>query len=627
MNKFKKLLLSFLVVFTFFSSTQVVRAEEGFDIDTYDVQIVVDEDGTYHVTETLDVTFKERLHGIYINIPTKYENVRWTVDGKTIVRDYTFPITDVKILSNQEASIDSQENGKSIRLGSSDSYAAENETYKISYVIHTKDLGLGGIQTFYQNIITGGWDTNINHVTFKITMPKEFDASKLYFYTEGTTADEFLSYQVNGNVIEGSYNTTVKRGNAITMKLDLPNDYFEFPTFAGWYYLAAGVSALLLVIAIYLFYKYGKDDQVVQTVEFKAPDDLTSADVGFIIDGVVDDRDVVSLIFDWANRGYLTIEEKGNDLIFKRLKNLDENSRLYERNFFDGIFKAGDEISSSSLAGSIFEDFNNSKASLKDFFNLKKNRIYTKNSLLLRALVAFMAAIPLAIFIGTIFYSMYYSGFAILMSASIVIVVMLTGTVLQNIAVQRWHDNSSSKYGLLAGGIAMIGLCYVTAVLLVMGLEIDQMVTLIVVLVITTALCVISNFMLKRTNKGVKYLGQILGLKEFIQVAEKDRLEMLVQDDPQYFYHILPYAYALGLSDVWSKHFKDFKLEPPTWYVGANSPIFNYYMVNSMLNSMDVVQKAIPPVSSSKGGGSFGGGFGGGGFSGGGFGGSSGGGW
>lgn len=630
MNKSKRVLLSVLTIIIFFCTSLVVRAEEGFDIDTYDVQIVANEDGTYEVTETLNVTFKQQLHGIYINVPSRYDNVKWEIDGVTIIRNYDFPITDVKVLSNQEASIDDQDNGVSIRLGSSESYAPEKETYKISYVIHTKDLGIRGIQTFYQNIISDGWDTNINRVTFKITMPKPFDESKLYFYTDGESVDSNLHYSVNGNVIEGSYDATVKRGNAITVKLDLPENYFTYPTFAEAYYLSVGMAGLILLISIYLFMKYGRDDQVVQTVEFTAPDELTSADVGYIIDGVVDNRDIVSLIFDWANKGYLTIEEKGDDLIFKKIKPLGPDARLYERNFFDGIFKAGEEISSSLLASSIYEDFTSAKHNLAMFFGLKKNKIYTTSSLVLRTLIGFLAALPLAIFVGTVFYSYMYDGMLSFVIGGFMVVLMMIGILLQNIAVQRWKDNSSIKYVMLVGSIFIIGLCYLAAVGSVMALASKHLVLLGVVLVITTMLCILSNFMLKRTKKGVHYLGKILGLKEFIRVAEKDRLEMLVRDDPQYFYHILPYAYALGLSDVWGKHFKDFSLEPPSWYRGTNVPIFNYYMMSTMLHNMNVIQQPIPPVkASSGGGGSFGGGggFGGGGFSGGGFGGSSGGGW
>lgn len=629
MKKSKRLLLSILTVFMFFCTTQFVRAEEGFDIDTYDVQIIASEDGTYHVTETLDVTFKQPLHGIYINIPSRYENVQWNVNGETIVRNYSFPITNIQILSNQEASVDEQDNGVSIRLGSADRYASEKETYKISYVIHTKDLGLGGIQTFYQNIITGGWDTNINRVTFKITMPKAFDENQLYFYTDGTSVDSNLHYVVNGNVIEGSYNGTVQRGNAITVKLDLPENYFVYPTFAAGYNLSVGLAGLLLLLSILLFIKFGRDDLVVKTVEFTAPKGLTSADVGYVIDGIVDNRDIVSLIFDWANKGYLTIEEQGDDLLFTKVRELDSEARLYEQNFFDGIFQKGDSVKSSTLAGFIYDDFTNAKRSLKDYFGLRKNKIYTTSSLVLRTVLGILAGLPLAIFMGNVVYGYTYDGLLALVIGSFVVTVILAGTLLQNYAVQRWHANDGIKYGLLVGSVLVLGICYALAIGVVLVFATNFLIQLIIVIVLTTILSILSNFMLKRTNQGVHYLGKILGLKEFIMVAEKDRLEMLVKEDPQYFYHILPYAYALGISDVWSKHFKDFQLEPPTWYVGSNSPIFNYYMMNTMLHSINVVQQPIPPVKVTSGGGSFGGGggFGGGGFSGGGFGGSSGGGW
>lgn len=104
---------------------------------------------------------------------------------------------------------------------------------------------------------------------------------------------------------------------------------------------------------------------------------------------------------------------------------------------------------------------------------------------------------------------------------------------------------------------------------------------------------------------------------------------MLVEDDPTYFYSILPYAYALGLSDIWAEHFRGLTLEPPTWYYGPDGWT-TWYMLSRLDRNMNSFQRAMTsaPVSSSSGphGGSFGGG-GGGGFTGGGFGGTSGSGW
>jgi drug/metabolite transporter (DMT)-like permease len=36
----------------------------------------------------------------------------------------------------------------------------------------------------------------------------------------------------------------------------------------------------------------------------------------------------------------------------------------------------------------------------------------------------------------------------------------------------------------------------------------------------------------KRTDKGLELYGKVLGLKNFIELAEKSKLEMLVHDDP-----------------------------------------------------------------------------------------------
>jgi len=57
----------------------------------------------------------------------------------------------------------------------------------------------------------------------------------------------------------------------------------------------------------------------------------------------------------------------------------------------------------------------------------------------------------------------------------------------------------------------------------------------------------------KRTEYGTQLLSKILGFKRFLELAEKDRLESLFAENPQYYYDILPYTYALGVSDTWIK--------------------------------------------------------------------------
>ncbi|MBQ4409805.1 MAG: DUF2207 domain-containing protein, partial [Firmicutes bacterium] len=137
-------------------------------------------------------------------------------------------------------------------------------------------------------------------------------------------------------------------------------------------------------------------------------------------------------------------------------------------------------------------------------------------------------------------------------------------------------------------------------------------------------------FMSRPTAYRAKMLGRIKGFREFIDLAEVDKIDRLVEQDPDYFYNILPYAYVFGLTDKWAKNFERLAPKVPDWYDGPA-----YYMTTPSVfcRTMDtgvrsaLSESVVHTTSSSdfSGGGSFS--SGGGGFSGGGGGGGGGGGW
>ena len=61
-------------------------------------------------------------------------------------------------------------------------------------------------------------------------MPKEFDKSKLGFShgRVGFVDSNDVFYQVNGNVITGQYNGKLNKGEALTVRCELPEGYFAF---------------------------------------------------------------------------------------------------------------------------------------------------------------------------------------------------------------------------------------------------------------------------------------------------------------------------------------------------------------------------------------------------------------
>ena len=112
----------------------------------------------------------------------------------------------------------------------------------------------------------------------------------------------------------------------------------------------------------------------------------------------------------------------------------------------------------------------------------------------------------------------------------------------------------------------------------------------------------------RRTARGAQWSGRILGLKHFIETVEADKLKMLVESDPKYFYSILPYAYVLGVTDKWAKQFESIAVEPPSWYYGYDGSVFTTIWFASMIsNSLYYTQQNMMATKSS-GGSGFGGG-------------------
>ena len=113
-------------------------------------------------------------------------------------------------------------------------------------------------------------------------------------------------------------------------------------------------------------------------------------------------------------------------------------------------------------------------------------------------------------------------------------------------------------------------------------------------------------------------------------MCEVSQIKMFVQENPNYYFDVLPYAYVFGLSKEWMNKFKDIEVKLPDWVVNSNGTLMDYVIFNSMFNNFNSIMattiqtekfKAIASnvkSFSSNGGGGHSGGFSGGGFSGGG---------
>lgn len=605
---------------------QWTKALEAFDINEYNVSLIVNEDGAIDVQETMSVQYNYQRHGLYFNIPTRY-NMNFDVDGTKVYKEYKFPINNVKVLSNHNYDIEYSSNGVQIKLGDADYYADTYETYKIKYTVHTKDLDLDGRQFLYYNLI-GKWDTTIKDFSFKIQMPKDFNEDDLEFYI-GNSLDNInnLDYSIDNNIITGHYNGSIDPNESFTFFLNLDSNYFVYKDHSLQYTIITGLTILLLIFTFIIFLKHGKDDELIVSVEIDAPEGISSAECGYIIDGNVDNRDIMSLIIEWGKKGYLTINDEKNKLTFEKNKDIDENEPDYQKKMFHSLFKGRDLVSTKALRETFYTSIQQCRLDLMSYYHEKDLRIYSYTSIGFRVLATIFTLLPISIYTILVQYNTNYSPIGLAWLVPIILPIILILIILFISESKRASMKTWAIYSIRV--LVLVMYAFSTLIFFIAtNLQDSSFISFIVISVYTFIMCFISQRMIKRTKRGNRLLGKVLGLRQFILYAELDRLKALAKDNPYFFYDILPYAYSFNLTDVWSDHFADLEIPEVNWY-HTYGDYYGYHRINRMLRNLDSAQSAMistPPVQQSSGGGSFSGGSGGG-FSGGGFGGSSGGSW
>jgi len=274
----KKIIL--LITLMFMLPLSVSAYDSGYQIDSYDVNIKVNEDNTLDIEEKIIANFKENRHGIIRSIPKTNEVKR--ADGSTETNHVK--ISDISVNEEYETSI---ENGNlSIKIGNANRTITGPKEYIIKYKYSLSKDKSKDFDELYFNIIGSQWDTYISKVTFNITMPKDFDESKVVFSSGfyGQIGTNRINYTVNNNVISGNYNAVLAPNNALTIRVELDEGYFVYPQKSIFYYIFTFLMPIIfVVIAFYWWVKYGKDEKPVETVEFYPPENYSILEIGFLL--------------------------------------------------------------------------------------------------------------------------------------------------------------------------------------------------------------------------------------------------------------------------------------------------------------------------------------------------------
>ncbi len=558
----KTLLVLFAILPIYFGNAQ------DFTVNNYTVDIYLREEGYFDVVENYDLNFETYKHGIYRTIQTKYDFIdsegitgKRKIEIKNIeVPNYKF---DAPFFFEQKLS-DKIE----IKIGDEDITLIGPQHYEIRYRVYNAFLFEASYIRFYWNIKPDDWQADFHQIGFKVHVPEQIQLSAenyhVYSGYTGTTGDskDFRVKYEQGILTANSVDNYISHsGQSVTVLVNLPVGSIEeikplwpFWSNYGWLFIIGG-----LLSAFYLVWsKYGKDDRVIRTTSYYPPENMDPALAGFLIDDRADNSDLISLIPYWGSRGYLRMEELPKKGLFGK-----KDTKLIRLKPLPSSVPKYEETIFNGLFG-IDQGTEPSEvliSSLKDTF-------YTKMA-----------------------------------SAS---------SILKKNAQPYYEAVSKRIQGITLGVIIILAI-----LLTVIGLFVWGILAAIAILITCAILLVLNNYMVKKNSIGNEVLSELKGFRQFIKVAEENKLKMLLKEDPGYFENTMGYALAFGMFEKWAKKFDALNIPPPQWYTNSsNTTLSMHNFSRSFSNSMASAKSNMvssPSSSSSSGGGSSGGGFGGGG--------------
>lgn len=578
--------------------------DNGYRIADWTYEAQIHEDNTWEVTESLTVEYLEPRHGIYRFIPRKFlryheanggsEKYTYkTKIGRVAVDGYEFTTSDA----------DDKQDNLVIRIGSEDVVLDGMHTYTIQYLLRYPDDRYANGDELFHTVLGPDCNTEIEKFSFRLAFDKELpELLNLHTFSgEWGKSDNTLEVvaEREGNSISGSAHD-IAPFNGITLATELPEGFWVGAEKAAKmpFYISFAIFSVLFVLALtYLIFHRRKRPLTV--IEYNAPNGISSAEVGVIIDNTADLSDLTSLIVWFASKGYLKIKEikegKEEDIELVVLKPLPDDAPKYQKKFWEALFGKKSQQKRLSELGDRHKQISSAMLALSRQFKGEKKLTKLHTPTLLATLGAILAGIFAIGSSGSVCYSSgAESAFAILLWGLPIFVVALLRLALSNYdMIKGWGWRLWQVLGIVALGTVSMGIFW-----LFIYEEHDFLVplsTLAIVIVGGWVLALLSGRLERDTEYRKQQMSLLLGFREFIKKSELPMLKAMVDENPAYFYEVLPYAMVFGLTKKWVKKFDEIDMQQPDWYETNGTQLLSAHLMADRLTShvSSSISKAI----------------------------------
>lgn len=588
----KPKILIFLLLFT------QLLFSQGFVVKSFSSDIYLSNQGYFDVVEKYQVDFTENKHGLLRNIITGFDfkNEKGKIEKRKIY------ITDIKVpgenftTSSQFSVFDNQ---LQIKIGDKDKLIFGEKNYEIRYRVTNALIFTDNLAMLYWNVKPSDWKAEFQEVNFRIHTPKGAIISPENCFTySGISGNTEVSKDFEYNFVNRVYSgishpgVQLSPGESVTVLVKLPKNLISESNL--WYFYLKEYSWLGILLFVWFWIRKSAkklaSPKVLSVTSYYPPEGIDPPMAGYLIDDSGDNSDLISLLPKWGNEGLIRMEELSKSSIFSsqnikiiKLKDLSNEAPVYEKIIFYGLFSDMDALGKSM-----------SSISLNDLLNKKSwEDKWAEVALNLPASTTEVETKDMK----DKFYQIIEAG----------------KLALKQKAAQYYDSSKETSLKVMGCLLGLLWVLIPIAFFYFFGI-----IAAVVGGIFITILFFVYGTLHRKNPQGEKILSELKGFKQFIKLADLNRIKELLKEDPNYFEKTMSYALAFGMLEKWAKQFESLGASEPDWYHGSTISGMSSSggFAQSFASGMAAAQSSMvssPSGSSSSGGGSSGGGGGGGG--------------
>ena len=363
------------------------------------------------------------------------------------------------------------------------------------------------------------------------------------------------------------------------------------------------IPIIFLIISFLLWNTYGKDTKIKSKYVTKLPP-IPLPLISLIHNGIIRREDIILLILDLSNKGYIKIEENNNEFKLTKLKDHEERKskeakflkELFSKNnsitlddYINMVSKKEDIITKEQIktlsSEALIRKFRFIYKKSIDLFNQDKNKYYEEESDNKKIYLIFMLSI---ILFGITIYPFYvnkllkYIPFALMFSIGTLALVV-------NFVNKLDLEYISKKQILFCTFILIV--LWLTFLLPIFSLMAEYLISYFIATLSIIVILVLYRYMPKRTTLGTRLRNEIEGYKTFLK--DDNYIVEQLKKNKYFLYELLPYSYIFGLNDEIIKLIKYYNPSKPKNYIIGNeyTPTKYYNSINRFINTLNNVNR------------------------------------